>query len=126
LKFKEIVNLSLLFVNRIKGVLLHDKGWSVSQIAEALLLSEEAIRDHVAEYKQSKNLNHLTSDDLNPGDVLALPPGVAYEVQPGDSLFKIAQTMGITLASLEAANPGVSSNLQPGQILALPPSTTAA
>ena len=42
--------------DRIKAVLLFDKGWSVAAIAEALLLSEDAIRDHIAEYKDSKKL----------------------------------------------------------------------
>jgi transposase len=42
--------------DRIKAVLLFDKGWSVAAIAEALLLSEDAIRTHVTEYKESKKL----------------------------------------------------------------------
>ena len=42
--------------DRIKAVLLYDKGWSVSEIAEALLLSDDAIRDHITEYKDSKKL----------------------------------------------------------------------
>jgi len=42
--------------DRIKAVLLFDKGWSVAAIAEALLLSEDAIREHIAEYKESKKL----------------------------------------------------------------------
>ncbi|NBP30258.1 MAG: IS630 family transposase [Flavobacteriia bacterium] len=42
--------------DRIKAVLLFDKGWSIPAIAEALLLSEDAIRDHIAEYRESKKL----------------------------------------------------------------------
>ena len=42
--------------DRMKAVLLCDKGWSVAAIAEALLLSEDAIRDHITEYKDSKKL----------------------------------------------------------------------
>ena len=42
--------------DRIKAVLLYDKGWSIAAIAEALLLSEDAIRDHISEYKESKKL----------------------------------------------------------------------
>lgn len=42
--------------DRIKAVLLFDKGWSVAAIAEALLLSEDAIRDHITEYRESKKL----------------------------------------------------------------------
>jgi transposase len=42
--------------DRIKAVLLFDKGWSFAVIAEALLLSEDAIREHIAEYRESKKL----------------------------------------------------------------------
>ncbi len=42
--------------DRIKAVLLYDKGWSITAIAEALLLSEAAIRNHISEYKKSKKL----------------------------------------------------------------------
>lgn len=42
--------------DRIKAVLLRDKGWSISKIAEALLLSEEGIRIHLREYEESKKL----------------------------------------------------------------------
>ncbi len=42
--------------DRIKAVLLSDKGWSIAAIAEALLLSEDAIREHIADYKESQKL----------------------------------------------------------------------
>src|SRR3990170_9120906 len=42
--------------DRIKAVLLYDKGWSIGTIAEALFLSEDAIREHITEYKDSKKL----------------------------------------------------------------------
>ncbi len=42
--------------DRIKAVLLYDKGWSIAAIAEALLLSEAAIRNNISEYKKSKKL----------------------------------------------------------------------
>lgn len=42
--------------DRIKAVLLYDKGWSIKQIAEALLISEDTIRNHVEEYKNLKKL----------------------------------------------------------------------
>lgn len=42
--------------DRIKAVLLHDKGWSPRQIAEALLITDEAVRNHIEEYKSSKKL----------------------------------------------------------------------
>lgn len=42
--------------DRIKAVLLRDKGWSISMIAEALFLSDDAIREHIYEYMISKKL----------------------------------------------------------------------
>lgn len=30
--------------DRIKAILLHDRGWSPQQIAEALLISDQAVR----------------------------------------------------------------------------------
>ena len=36
--------------DRIKAVLLHDKGWSPQQIAEALLISDQAVRNHIEDY----------------------------------------------------------------------------
>ena len=42
--------------DRIKALLLHDKGWSPQQIAEALLISDEAVRNHIEEYKTAKKL----------------------------------------------------------------------
>ena len=42
--------------DRIKAVLLYDKGWSIATIAEALLLSDDAIREHISEFKESKKL----------------------------------------------------------------------
>ena len=42
--------------DRIKAMLFYDKGWSFQKIAEALLLTEQAVRQHVDEYKSSKKL----------------------------------------------------------------------
>lgn len=42
--------------DRIKTVLLYDKGWSYKQIADALLLSEGTIRNHISDYKNSQKL----------------------------------------------------------------------
>ena len=42
--------------DRIKAVLLHDKGWSLRQIAEALLISDEAVRIHIQDYEAAKKL----------------------------------------------------------------------
>lgn len=42
--------------DRIKAILLHDKGWSLRQIAEALLISDEAVRNHIQDYDTAKKL----------------------------------------------------------------------
>ncbi len=42
--------------DRIKSVILDNKGWPPKKIAEALLLSEDSVRLHVQEYKASKKL----------------------------------------------------------------------
>lgn len=42
--------------DRIKAVLLKDEGWTWMQIAHALLLSEEALRSQLKDYRNSKKL----------------------------------------------------------------------
>lgn len=42
--------------DRIKAVLLYDKGWSWVEIAEALLISEGAARKHISDYQTSRKL----------------------------------------------------------------------
>ena len=42
--------------DRIKAVLLYDKQWSPQEIAEALLISDQAVRNHIEDYKTSKKL----------------------------------------------------------------------
>jgi transposase len=42
--------------DRIKAVLLSDEGWSTQQIAHVLLLSDEAIRQHILDYQTAHKL----------------------------------------------------------------------
>jgi len=42
--------------DRIKAVLLYDAGWSSTQIAKVLLLSDQAILDHIKDYRSSQKL----------------------------------------------------------------------
>lgn len=42
--------------DRIKAVLLRDKGWSYQQIADALLLSDQAVHNHIEDYMQARKL----------------------------------------------------------------------
>jgi transposase len=41
---------------RINAVLLYDKGWACQQIADALLLSKEAVRQHIQDYQATQKL----------------------------------------------------------------------
>ena len=42
--------------DRIKAVLLYDEGWPPKDIARVLLISDEAVRNHIDEYKTAKKL----------------------------------------------------------------------
>ncbi len=50
------------------------------------------------------------------------PPGFNYVVQPGDTLFFIAQRFGVSLSALIAANPEIADPnfIFPGQIILIP------
>ena len=43
--------------DRIKAILLYDEGWTPQQIAKVLLISDQAVREHVHEYQASKKLH---------------------------------------------------------------------
>ncbi|GGJ12233.1 NLP/P60 [Alicyclobacillus cellulosilyticus] len=51
-----------------------------------------------------------------------LPYPTQYVVQPGDTMFKIAQQVGVSLAALEAANPQIKNFnvIWPGMTIRLP------
>jgi len=54
--------------DRIKAVLLYDKGWSYKRIAEALLITHEAVRQHTLDYETIRKLspqNGGSSSKLN-------------------------------------------------------------
>ena len=51
----------------VRAVLLFDKGWSIASIAEALLLSEDAIREHINEYRESKKLKPENGGSVQKG-----------------------------------------------------------
>lgn len=42
--------------DRIKAVLLYDMGWSYGSIAQALLLSDEAIKKHIKDFVEAQKL----------------------------------------------------------------------
>lgn len=58
-----------------------------------------------------------------PGQILYIPrrADARYVIQPGDTLYKIALSFGLTVAQLEAANPGIiPARLQVGQVINIP------
>lgn len=49
------------------------------------------------------------------------PTGLFLEIQPGDTLFKIAQEQGVTVEGILALNPGLDpQNLRVGTFICLP------
>ncbi|WP_126428482.1 LysM peptidoglycan-binding domain-containing protein [Brevibacillus marinus] len=61
-----------------------------------------------------------------PGEIIFIPRRAMrqYVVQPGDTLYKIARSFGVSVSQLQAANPGVvATQLQVGQVLAIPEPT---
>ena len=71
-----------------------------------------------------KKLNNLTSNNLSVGQVLEIPDTSfnnsdfeTYTVKAGDSLWKIANMYGLTVAELKSLNGLSSDNLSIGQVL---------
>ena len=51
--------------DRIKAILLYGKGWNLKQIAEVLLLSDEAISLHIQDYQASYKLKPENGDSVS-------------------------------------------------------------
>lgn len=72
-----------------------------------------------------KTLNNLSSDNLTIGQVLKVPSSESgtsrtYTVKNGDSLWKIANQYGTTVAKIKELNGLTSNNLQIGQVIRIP------
>lgn len=80
-----------------------------------------------------KSINNLTSENLKIGQVLKVPndngasvtpPENIYTVKSGDSLYKIANQFGVSVADIMTANNLNNSSLSIGQRLVIPKSNT--
>lgn len=90
-------------------------GDTLYRIARRYQVSIESLR---AANPQITNPNLIV-----PGQIIYIPYRTMnqYVIQPGDSLYKIAQAFGVELEALIAANPGIEpQNLQVGQVLNIP------
>jgi peptidoglycan DL-endopeptidase LytF len=77
----------------------------------------------------------INPDSLQIGQQICVPtlptptitcPGPTYTIRPGDTLYSLAQTLGFTVQTILAANPGINPNfLEVGRILCLPTGGTA-
>lgn len=88
-------------------------GDSLWKIAQKYQTTIEALKD----------VNNLTSDVINPGQVLQIPMGdtnTMYVVKPGDTLWKIAQNYGVSVDNLANYNNISNEFLSVGQILMIP------
>jgi transposase len=56
LRFQHRLERDRRIADRIKAILLYDKGWTYRAIAEALMLDEETISQHVHDYQESQKL----------------------------------------------------------------------
>jgi LysM repeat protein len=110
-------------------------GWLPYVVRSGDTLEKIATRYHssVARLQQA---NCLLTTDLLPGMVLYVPPlptqtpvscgrpsgWVVYIIQPGDTLYRLSQAYGISVAELQQANcMGTSTLLHVGQTLYVPP-----
>ena len=109
-----------------------------------IVQSGDTLDKLAARYRTSsaelKRANCLLTTTLLPGAILYVPPAptqtpvpcrptqgwiASYIVQPGDTLFRLSQSFGITVAELQRGNcMGNNTLLHTGQVLFVPPWAT--
>ena len=110
-------------------------GWIIYFVQTGESIDSIAVRYQISS-SRLQNANCLLTTDLIPGVVIYVPPShtqtplpcgapggwTIYYVQPGDTLYRLSQTYGTTVARLQSANcMGASTLLHTGQILYVPP-----
>lgn len=92
----------------------------INEVQVGDTLAEIAAR-HGVSVTSLRNLNSLVTVDLVPGQAL-LVPTTAYQVQPGDSLWRIQMKTGVPWQEIARSNGiGPETILQVGQTLWIPP-----
>jgi cell wall-associated NlpC family hydrolase len=81
-----------------------------------------------------KEANNLLNSNVNPGDILVVPPRgssksavsvstkdstAAYKVKKGDTIARVSKKTGVSVVELKRLNGLAKGKLKPGQILAL-------
>jgi LysM repeat protein len=110
------------------------RGWQRYMIQPGDTLGRLALlfKRTITEISQA---NCLVTNDVIPGLIIYLPPlpthtptpcgppsgWVVYIVQQGDTLYRLGQNYGVTVAELQKANCIVNSLIHIGQFLYLPP-----
>jgi LysM repeat protein len=110
-------------------------GWTVYFVQPGETVNSIAARYRISG-AELQSANCLLTPALIPGVVLYVPPmrtqtplpcgaphgWIVYYVQPGDTLYRLSQAYGITVADLQRANClGASTLLHTGQLIYVPP-----
>jgi len=109
-------------------------GWLVYFVQPGETLDSIATRYQISS-AELQNANCMLTKDLLPGVVIYVPPirtqpplpcgapygWVVYYIQPGDTLYRLSLTYGVTVARLQNANClGSATLLHTGQVLYIP------
>lgn len=83
-------------------------------------------REYAVTVGELRNWNNLTSDNLQPGQVLRLLPpegdaGIIHRVAPGESLFAISRQYHVTIPEIQQWNNLAGTSLNAGQELIIYP-----
>ncbi|HYG57042.1 MAG TPA: LysM peptidoglycan-binding domain-containing protein, partial [Symbiobacteriaceae bacterium] len=90
----------------------------VTEVRQGETLAAVAARTGVTA-AQLTATNGLPSAEVTVGQALLVPSN-RYVVQPGDSMWRIAEISGVPVAALIRANPGADRALYPGRSIRLP------